>query len=79
MHPDGVNPDSLSQAFAVWAAVVGMVGAALVWELARLRAELRAMSISLSTHIVQTEHRLTMAEANIRNLMYGRYQEVDPR
>lgn len=35
--------DDLPTAFAVWAAVVGMIGLAIVWELSRLRTELREL------------------------------------
>lgn len=33
----------LPTAFAVWAAVVALIGAAIVWELARLRQEFKEM------------------------------------
>lgn len=63
-----MDPNQLSVAFGVWAAVVGMIGLAIVWELSRLRGELRTMSEALNDHIVATEHRMTMAEADIRAL-----------
>jgi len=63
-----VDAHQVGEAFTVWAAVVGMIGIAIVWELARLRAELRAMSTALSQHIVQTEHRLTVVESDLRIL-----------
>ena len=63
-----MDAHQVGEAFTVWAAVVGMIGLAIVWELARLRAELRSMSATLSQHIVQTEHRLTVVESDLRIL-----------
>lgn len=56
---------ALTTAFAVWAAVVGMIGAAIVWELARLRVEVRSMAENLNTHTVATEHRVTAIETHL--------------
>lgn len=61
-----MEPQNLTVAFAVWAAVVGMIGAAIVWELARLRAEVRAMSTLLSKHQMVTQGRLTAVETHLQ-------------
>lgn len=60
-----MDPPNLSTAFAAWAAVVGMIGVAIVWELSRLRAEVRLMSILLSKHQVSTQGRLTAVETHL--------------
>lgn len=60
-----MDASALSTAFAVWAAVVGMIGAAIVWELARLRSEVRQMNGSLANHVVATEHRVTAIETHL--------------
>lgn len=63
-----MDPNNLAQAFAVWAAVVGLVGAALVFELSHLRGEVLALTAILNGHIVETEHRLTTVEADVRRM-----------
>lgn len=60
----------LSVAFAVWAAVVGMIGAAIVWELARLRADVRMMARLLNSHQIDTAGRLSAVETHL-NLRDG--------
>ena len=55
----------LSTAFAVWAGVVGMIGIAIVWELSRLRGEIKDMSQNLAQHTVRTEHRVTAIETHL--------------
>lgn len=50
-------------AFTVWAAVVALMGAAMVFEMRALRMELREMKDSLNDHIVDTTARLTALEA----------------
>jgi len=60
-----MNPDDLSVAFAVWAAVVGMIGVAIVYELARLRGEIRVMAGMLNTHQIETQGRLTAVETHL--------------
>ena len=60
-----MDPDNLTLAFGMWAAVVGMIGVAIVWELARLRGEVRSMSAQLGAHMMQTEHRVTAIEAHL--------------
>lgn len=61
-----VNPGNLGQAFAVWAAVVGLIGCAVVYELARVRSELKAMSLQLNTYVVTMERRVTTIETHLR-------------
>ena len=60
------DPASLNQAFAVWAAVVGIIGAALVYELARVSGELKSMSFQLNAYIVSMERRVTTIETHLR-------------
>jgi hypothetical protein len=57
-----MEPATLTTAFSVWAAVVGMIGIAIVWELSKLRVELKNMSGLLHDHILQTERRQTHTE-----------------
>jgi hypothetical protein len=52
----------LTTAFSVWAAVVGLIGIAIVWELSKLRNELRTVSLLLHEHMLQTERRQTHTE-----------------
>ena len=52
-------------AFAVWAGVVGMVGLAIVWELSRLRNELKDISHQLNSYIVSMERRVTNIETQL--------------
>ena len=52
-------------AFAVWAGVVGMVGLAIVWELSRLRNELKDISHQLNSYIVSMERRVTHIETQL--------------
>jgi hypothetical protein len=56
----------LPTAFAVWAAVVGMIGIAIVWELARLRAELKDMTSKLNDYVVVMERRVTHIESHMQ-------------
>lgn len=60
-----MDPSHLSVAFAVWAAVVGMIGLAIVYELSRLRSEVRNMADSLNEHQMQTQGRLTAVETHL--------------
>lgn len=59
-------PANFGIAFAVWAAVVGLVGAAIVYELVRMRSELSSMVRELNRYIVDMERRVTAIEAHIR-------------
>lgn len=60
-----MNPHDLSVAFSIWAAVVGLVGAAITVELYRLRGDLKEMSKTLNALAVDFEHRLTKVESDI--------------
>jgi hypothetical protein len=60
-----MDPNNLTAAFGVWAAVVGLVGAALVYELSRLRNEIKAIAERLNNSVVEFEHRLTAVESCI--------------
>lgn len=57
----------LEVAFAVWAAVVVLVGGAIVWELSRLRGDVKAMSDALNDHILHTERRVTHIETHLNS------------
>ena len=57
--------EHFSTAFAVWAAVVGMIGVAIVWELSRLRGERKMMTHQLNTYIVSMERRVSTIEAHM--------------
>jgi len=58
-----MEPSNLVTAFTVWAAVVALMGGAMVIELRALRMELREMKDALNNHIVDTTERLTALEA----------------
>ena len=60
-----MNFINLPVAFAVWAAVVGLIGAAIVWELSRLRNEVRTLTDNLNAYIVSMERRVTYLEAHM--------------
>lgn len=60
-----IDPHPLATAFAVWAAVVGMIGLAIVWELSRLRAEIKVMASLLNAHQLETQGRLTAVETHL--------------
>lgn len=60
-----MDPHNLTTAFAVWAGVVGMIGVAIVWELSRLRGEVKFMSALLSKHQLITQGRLTAVETHL--------------
>ena len=60
-----MDPQNMSVAFAVWAAVVGMIGVAIVYELARLRGEIRTMANMLNLHQIETQGRLTAVETHL--------------
>lgn len=61
-----MDPQNLTAAFAMWAAVVGMIGIAIVWELSRLRAEVRNMANLLQRHQLETQGRLTAVETHLQ-------------
>lgn len=58
-------PHDLGIAFTVWAAVVALVGGGIVYELARLRAQLSEVSNKMHQLTVHFEHRLTRVEAKL--------------
>ena len=60
-----MDPNNLAVAFSVWAAIVAMVGGALVFELSRIRNEMRDMSELLREHMLKTEARLTAVETHL--------------
>jgi hypothetical protein len=66
MLNETINPVALAQAFGVWAAVVGMIGIAIVWELSRLRREVRELLNRLNSHMVVMEHRVTAVETHLQ-------------
>lgn len=61
-----MDPHDLTQAFTVWAAIVGLVGVSIVWELRRMQREIRAISEQFAEYMVETEHRITEVEAHLR-------------
>ena len=58
-----MDPANLTMAFTVWAAVVALMGGAMVIEMRALRMELREMKEALNMHIVETTERLAALEA----------------
>jgi hypothetical protein len=67
----------LPTAFAIWAAVVALIGAAIVWELARLRQEFKEMRTDFHSELkelrtmftnssINTEGRTTHIESHLR-------------
>lgn len=72
-----MEPNSADVAFTVWAAVVGLVGAAIVYELSRVRGELKAMATQLNTYIVSMERRVATIEAHL-HLISGNFKPHIP-
>jgi len=60
-----MEPNDLTIAFSVWAAVVGLIGVAIVYELTRLRNEMRQISDQLNNYIVSMERRVSTIEAHM--------------
>lgn len=60
-----MDPSHLVTAFTVWAAVVALVGGSIVWELSRLRGELKEMASRLNAIVIEFEHRLTAVESDM--------------
>lgn len=60
-----MEPHDLTIAFSVWAAVVGLIGVAIVYELTRLRSEMRQISDQLNSYIVSMERRVSTIEAHM--------------
>lgn len=65
-----MDPHNLTMAFTVWAAVVALMGGAMVIEMRGLRNEVSAMRKALNDHIVDTTERLTALEA-FNKLQHG--------
>ena len=61
-----MNPQSLITAFSVWAAVVGLIGTGIVWELMGLRKDVRQIRDSLAEHAIEVQGRLTAVETHLR-------------
>lgn len=58
-------PHDFGVAFTVWAAVVALVGGAIVYELARLRVQFTELSTQMNKLTVHFEHRLTRVETKV--------------
>lgn len=63
-----MDANNLANAFSVWAAVVGLVGFGIVFELSRLRTELKNMAERLNQVVVEFEHRLTAVESAVNRI-----------
>ena len=55
----------LTVAFTIWAAVVGMIGVAIVWELSRMRTEIKELRIDFNKLTIGTERRVTHIESHL--------------
>jgi hypothetical protein len=64
-----MEPLSLTVAFSIWAAVVAMVGGGIVFELSRLRMDVRQIAERLNSLALDHEHRLTAIESDMRRCM----------
>lgn len=53
---------TLSTAFTIWASVVALTGAAIVYQLLQMRGDIKEMSHNLTKHILHTERRQTHVE-----------------
>ena len=60
-----MDPQTLSTAFAIWAAVVAMVGAAMVYQLSQLRVEVKDLRADLNAYVLKMERRVTYIETHI--------------
>lgn len=60
-----MDPTSLSIAFTIWAAVVGLIGATIAWELISLRRDVKTLGARLEQLALNHEHRLTHVETHI--------------
>lgn len=60
-----MEPHNLDTAFTIWAAVVALIGGAIVWEIARLRGDVKALTLMLNEHMLHTEHRITTIETHL--------------
>lgn len=55
----------LPAAFTIWAAIVGLIGVAIVWELTRLRNDLHELTDNLNKYILSMERRVTHIESHM--------------
>lgn len=60
-----MDPQSMATAFTVWAAVVGLIGAGIVWELVGLRKDVHEIKDSLSEYMIEIQGRLTAVETHL--------------
>ena len=60
-----MDPSNFSYAFGVWAAVVGIIGASIVWELTRLRGDLKELAENLNQYVLHMERRVTHIESHM--------------
>ena len=61
-----MDPTNLTIAFTVWAAVVAIVGGAIVWELAKLRGDVQFLR-NIVTHIqIEIQGRITAIETHLQ-------------
>lgn len=61
----------ITTSFAVWSAIVGMIGIAIVWELSRLRADAKEVAMRLNKYIITMERRMTHIEAHLQMKLGG--------
>lgn len=61
-----MQPQDFATAFTVWAAIVGLIGAGIVWELFGLRTDVREIKDSLSEYMIEVQGRLTAVETHLR-------------
>jgi hypothetical protein len=62
-----MEQDNLTIAFTIWAAVVGMIGIAIVWELSRMRLEIKELRADFNKLTIGTERRVTHIESHLSN------------
>lgn len=55
----------LPAAFTIWAAIVGLIGIAIVWELTRLRSDLHELTDNINKYILSMERRVTHIESHM--------------
>lgn len=72
-----MNPIDLPAAFSVWAAIVGLIGAMIVWELTRLRGDLRELSDNLNKYVLNMERRVTHIESHM-SIKHDDFRPVQP-
>lgn len=62
-----MEPATLTAAFTIWAAVVGMIGIAIVWELSKMRLEIKELRADFNKLTIGTERRVTHIESHLSN------------